>query len=55
MGFGADNIKQKILDEIDTIKCDFALIKQNENVDGVVFSGCPLFRTGRDVIMDAKK
>jgi ATP-dependent protease ClpP protease subunit len=46
---GAENLKQHIVDEIDSIRCDNALIKATEDLEEVRFSSCPLFRTGRDI------
>lgn len=46
---GAENLKQHIVDEIDSVRCDSALIKATEDLEGVRFSSCPLFRTGRDI------
>lgn len=46
---GAENLKQHIVDEIDVIKCDSALIKATEDLEDIRFSSCPLFRTGREM------
>lgn len=47
---GADNLTQHALDEIDTIKCETSLMDKAEVSGNTIFSGCPLFRTGKEII-----